>query len=50
MVRKTMPSALMFQVRGIPQTLIIDRDGIIGDVFYGPVTLSRLEQSLAKIE
>ncbi|MFC1959077.1 peroxiredoxin family protein [Chloroflexota bacterium] len=36
----------LFHVRGTPQTIIIDADGVIQAVFYGPLTFNRLERVL----
>lgn len=39
-----------YQVRGTPQTFIIDTAGVIQAIFYGPVALPRLERALLDIE
>jgi cytochrome c biogenesis protein CcmG/thiol:disulfide interchange protein DsbE len=35
-----------YQLRGVPQTVIIGPDGVIRAIFYGPVSLRHLQQTL----
>lgn len=37
----------LYHVRGTPQTIVIGPEGVIRDIFYGPVTARRLQQSVA---
>jgi cytochrome c biogenesis protein CcmG/thiol:disulfide interchange protein DsbE len=36
----------LFRVRGVPQTVLIDREGVIRNVFYGPVDGAELARAL----
>ncbi len=36
-----------YRLRGVPQTVVIDRAGVIREIFYGPVPPDRLQQAVA---
>jgi peroxiredoxin len=36
----------LYQLRAQPSTFVIDQEGIIQEIFYGPVTARRLEAAL----
>lgn len=38
----------IYEIRGVPQTFLIDPDGLIVEVYFGPVTLTRLETALQR--
>ncbi len=39
-----------YHLRGTPQTVLVDREGIIRDIFYGAVNLARLESALDALQ
>jgi peroxiredoxin len=40
-------TAALYQLRGIPSTYIIDPDGVITTIFYGPTTEHQLQMAIA---
>lgn len=40
----------LYHVRGTPQTVVIDSSGMVREIFYGPVSLQRLRQTLDRLE
>ncbi|GAB4575480.1 MAG: TlpA disulfide reductase family protein [Anaerolineae bacterium] len=38
----------LFHVRGVPQTIVIGADGMIRDIFYGPIKFDRLQRVLVE--
>ena len=39
-------AAALYQLRAQPSTFVIDSDGVIQEIFYGPVTARRLDAAL----
>lgn len=39
--------AQLYQIRGQPSTYVIDANGIIRNIFYGPVSMEQLEVSIS---
>ncbi len=35
-----------YEIRGVPQTFLIDPEGVIREVYFGPVTLNRIEAAM----
>ena len=40
----------LYQIRGMPTSLFIDRDGNIASVWVGPLTAAQLQQQLDGIQ
>ncbi len=37
---------MLYQLRGVPQTILVDADGVIREIFYGLVNMDRLRSRL----
>lgn len=42
--------AQLYQIRGQPSTYIIDKAGMIRQVYYGPVSMQKLEQNINALQ